>query len=78
MLGNQVFETGQIRFEKARRFKGQQAPAVVLMNVDPDDQNLDQAQRLIFSAATRVAVRLEMPVPRGNPRIECFLEASRR
>ncbi len=77
MLGNQVFEKGQIRFDTARRFKGQQAPAVILMDVDPDERHLAQAQRLIFSAATRATVRLEMLVPKANPAVRPFVEASR-
>jgi hypothetical protein len=75
LLGNQVFAKGQIPFETARRFKGQQAPAVILMDVDPDQESFAQAQRLIFSAATRATVRLEMLVRKNNPLVQPFLDA---
>jgi hypothetical protein len=35
LLGNQVYSRGQVLFETVRRFKGQQAPAVILIDVDP-------------------------------------------
>jgi superfamily I DNA and RNA helicase len=74
MLGNQVFEKGQIRFDTAYRFKGQQSPAVILTDVDPDERNLDHALRLIFSGATRATVRLEMLVRGDNPAVQGFLQ----
>jgi len=66
LLGNQVFEPGQLRFDTVRRFKGQQAPAVILTDVDPDPAKLDHAQRLLFSAMTRATVRLELLVREGH------------
>ena len=73
LLGNQIFEDGQVRFETAYRFKGQEAPAIILTDVDPRPDRLDQALRLIFSASTRATVRLEMLVRRDNPVSEQFL-----
>jgi hypothetical protein len=74
MLGNQVFEKGQVRFDTAYRFKGQQSPAVILTDVDPDERNLDHALRLIFSGATRATLRLEMLVRGDNPAVQGFLQ----
>ena len=35
LLGNQVLTPGKIAFESVGRFKGQQAPAVILVDIDP-------------------------------------------
>ena len=74
MLGNQVFEKGQVRFDTAYRFKGQQSPAVILTDVDPDERNMDHALRLIFSGATRATLRLDMLVRGDNPAVRGFLQ----
>ncbi|MFD0461616.1 ATP-binding domain-containing protein [Microvirga aerilata] len=72
-LGNQIFETGQIRFDSAQRFKGQQSPAVILTDVDPDESRLEASLRAIFSAATRATVALDMLVRADNPACRRFL-----
>jgi hypothetical protein len=69
--GNQVFTNGRIQFESIYRFKGQQAPAVVLVDVDPKN---DRDQRALFSGMTRATVRLDMVINVGNPTNELFLE----
>lgn len=66
LLGNQLFENGQLRFDTVYRFKGQQAPAIILTDVDPNQERLDHAERLLFSAMTRATVRLELVVREGN------------
>jgi superfamily I DNA and RNA helicase len=66
LLGNQVFTNGQIRFDTIYRFKGQQAPAIILMDVDPDQDRSDHANRLLFTAMTRATVRLELVIREGN------------
>lgn len=66
LLGNQLFENGQLRFDTVYRFKGQQAPAIILTDVDPNQDRLDHAQRLLFTAMTRATVRLELIIREGN------------
>ena len=41
LLGNQLFENGQLRFDTVYRFKGQQAPAIILTDVDPNQERPD-------------------------------------
>lgn len=72
-VGNQIFESGQIRFDSAQRFKGQQSPAVILTDVDPDESRLEASLRAIFSAATRATVALDMLVRVDNPACRRFL-----
>jgi len=71
--GNQMFTDGKICFDSVYRFKGQQAPAVVLVDVDPDP-NKDHEQRALFSGMTRATVRMEMVVNGNNPANKALLE----
>ena len=70
LLGNQLFENGQLRFDTVYRFKGQQAPAIILTDVDPDQDRPDHAERLLFTAMTRATVRLELVLREGNSAAE--------
>ena len=60
MFGNQVLTAGRLTFDTVRRFKGQQAPAVILVDADPGKNSLDQYQRLLYCGMTRATVRLEV------------------
>jgi superfamily I DNA and RNA helicase len=66
LLGNQLFEDGQLRFDTVYRFKGQQAPAIILTDVDPNQERPDHTERLLFTAMTRATVRLEIVLREGN------------
>ena len=67
--GNQVWTEGKLRFESVYRFKGQQAPAVILVDVDPgkEDGRLEQDQRVLFCGMTRATVRLDLVMKDDNP-----------
>lgn len=67
LLGNQVYSAGQILFETVRRFKGQQAPAVILTDVDPRAERLSQELQILFCGMTRATVRLEILCKADNP-----------
>jgi hypothetical protein len=60
LFGNQRYTDGQIVFDTVRRFKGQQAPAVVLVDVDPREQYLQQELQVLFCGMTRATVRLDV------------------
>jgi len=66
--GNQILTDGQIRFETIYRFKGQQAPAVILVDADPEGRADGRDLRLLFTGMTRATVRLEIVARRANPR----------
>ena len=67
LLGNQVYSRGQVLFETVRRFKGQQAPAVILVDVDPKAERLMQELQVLFCGMTRATVRLEILCQGDNP-----------
>jgi superfamily I DNA and RNA helicase len=67
LLGHQVVTEGQLTFDSIGRFKGQEAPAVILVDVDPDPEAADHGDRLLLSGMTRATVRLELVVRTDNP-----------
>ena len=63
--GRQVYTDGDLYFDTVRRFKGQQAPAVLLVDVEPrDDRAVDS--RLLYCGMTRATVHLELFAKRDN------------
>lgn len=60
LFGNQVYTSGQILFDTVRRFKGQQAAAVILTDVAPREQHLTRELQVLFCGMTRATVRLEL------------------
>lgn len=53
----QIYTEGELVFETIRRFKGQQAPLVILTDVDPD-MNRELDQNLLYCGLTRPTVQL--------------------
>lgn len=62
LFGNQQWSDGRLRFDTIRRFKGQQAAAVILTDVDMPaaEEKLPEWQRLMFAALTRATDRVEI------------------
>jgi hypothetical protein len=59
--GAQVYTEGDVRFDSVRRFKGQQAPVVILVDVNlAEDKKLLERQRVVFTGMTRATLRLEV------------------
>jgi superfamily I DNA and RNA helicase len=67
LLGRQIMTDGQLTFDSITRFKGQESPAVIIVDIDPDPADLEQAERLLLSGMTRATLRLELLVQRDNP-----------
>ena len=67
--GNQIMSDGQIHFDSVGRFKGQEAPAVILCDIDPDPESgrPDRWERLLYCGMTRATVRLELIVKGSHP-----------
>lgn len=78
LLGNQLRTKGQIAFDTVHRFKGQQAAAVVVTDLDPSAENADRNARLLFTAMTRSTLRLELVLNRTNPLNQPLLDAASR
>lgn len=74
IFGNQLMSDGRLLFDSVYRFKGQQAPAVILVDVDPKPDRLERERRLLFCGMTRATVRLDMLVKAGNPVNDRYVE----
>ena len=74
LLGNQLTTPGQITFDSVGRFKGQESPAVILVDVDPDPTEPERTDRLLFAGMTRATVRLELVVRARNPLNRRFVD----
>jgi len=66
LFGNQVYSKGQILFDTVRRFKGQQAAAVILTDVAPREHDLIQELQVLFCGMTRATVRLDLVCDNTN------------
>lgn len=66
LFGNQIWSDGQILFDSVRRFKGQQAAAVILTDVGPNPERLEQELSVLFCGMTRATVRLDLVADAGN------------
>ena len=73
LFGNQVFTEGQLIFDSVGRFKGQEAPAVILVDMDAPGPPGVRDTRLVFSGMTRATVRLEILLKRGSWPAEAML-----
>lgn len=58
--------TGNPTFDSVTRYKGQEAAAVVLVDVDPRTERLTPDLRVLFSGMTRATVRLDLAARRDN------------
>jgi hypothetical protein len=72
---HQEFTPGDIFVETIYRFKGRQAPAVIVADIHPGMKQDGQAQRRLYCAMTRASVRLELLVDRASPWAKPLLDA---
>lgn len=72
--GNQLWTHGRLTFESVRRFKGQEAAAVILVDVDPDSDQLERYEQLLYCGMARATVRLDLVVNKRNEYNSRFLE----
>jgi superfamily I DNA and RNA helicase len=74
--GRQIYTDGRLYFDTIYRFKGQQAPAVILVDIDESLADSDKAKRVLYCGMTRASVRLEMIVQKSNPWLEKLEKAA--
>jgi len=74
----QVFTPGRVGYDSIYRYKGQQSPAVILVDVDPDSDRLERAQRTLYCGMTRATVRLDIVPKEDNPENEIFFKEGAR
>lgn len=65
--GHQIYTTGRVFFDSVYRFKGQQAPAVILTDVDFEDWHETKACRVLYTGMTRARRALEICVACASP-----------
>ncbi len=70
----QIYTDGDLRFDTIFRFKGQQAPAIILVDLDETLKKDEWATGILYCAMTRATVRLELVVHDKCPWLEVFQE----
>ena len=75
--GTQVMTDGQVLYDSIFRFKGQEAPAIILTDVNLAGTNPDRDRAALFCGMTRSTVRLEILVAADNPSNSFLLAANR-
>lgn len=68
----QIYTDGDICFDTIFRFKGQQAPAVILVDLDETIDRSDFSLGVLYCAMTRATVRLELVVQEDCPWLQTF------
>lgn len=75
-LGNQTVTDGRLRLDSVHRFKGQQAPAVVVIDVESGGRNPALVERLLYAAFSRATARLDVTVAADDPLAARLLAAA--
>ncbi len=65
--GGQIYQDGQVLFDSIYRFKGQEAPAVILCDVSPVESNRERWEKILFCGMTRPTLRLEVIANKSSP-----------
>jgi len=68
----QIYTDGDLNFDSIFRFKGQQAPVVIIVDLDETLKRDDWATGILYCAMTRATVRLELVVSKDCPWIDTF------
>ena len=68
----QIYTDGELNFDTIFRFKGQQAPCVILVDLDEAIKKNDYWAGVLYCAMTRPTVRLELVVQQDCPWLETF------
>ena len=68
----QIYTEGDITFETIFRYKGQQAPCVILVDLDKSVERNDWSLGILYCAMTRATMRLELVVKKDCPWLETF------
>lgn len=64
--GAQLYTDGRLACETIFRFKGQQAPAVILTDIDASLTDCERTRAVLYCGMTRATVRLELLVHSEN------------
>ena len=64
---NQIYTRGELLFDTIFRFKGQQAPVIILTDLDESLEVNERSRRILYCAMTRATVLLELIVEETCP-----------
>ncbi len=67
---------GQILLESVYRFKGQQAPAIIAIDIESGGDDEEHLQCLLYTMFIRATVRLDVLVKSGDPLETRLVEAA--
>jgi hypothetical protein len=74
MNSQQVYTDGDINFESIYRYKGEQAPVVILVDLDERLEHNEWNTGVLYCAMTRATVKLELVVSQECPWLGTFRE----
>jgi superfamily I DNA and RNA helicase len=73
--GRQLMSPGKLRFDTIGRFKGQEAQAIIVVDVDDMSTASEPGRARLFTAFTRATLRLEVLVKNGDRIADAMLAA---
>lgn len=69
---NQIYTEGELIFDTIFRYKGQQAPVIILTDLDESLEVNERTRKILYCAMTRATVLLELIVEETCPWLEAF------
>ena len=69
---NQIYTEGELIFDTIFRYKGQQAPVIILTDLDESLEVNERSRKILYCAMTRATVLLELIVEETCPWLEVF------
>lgn len=69
---NQIYTEGELIFDTIFRYKGQQAPVVILTDLDESLEVNERTRKILYCAMTRATVLLELIVEETCPWLDVF------
>ena len=71
---NQIYTKGELIFDTIFRYKGQQAPVIILTDLDESLEVNERTRKILYCAMTRATVLLELIVEETCPWLDVFRE----
>ena len=69
---NQIYTKGELIFDTIFRYKGQQAPVIILTDLDESLALNERSRKILYCAMTRATVLLELMVEETCPWLDIF------
>lgn len=69
---NQIYTEGELIFDTIFRYKGQQAPVIILTDLDESLEVNERSRKILYCAMTRATVLLELIVEETCPWLDAF------